>query len=184
MAVACKWAPVELSRADFYLFIFFLISLQHAGWSFTHPGPGLYIKATPLCERRFWMRPMCAATSGGSWLCVPDCELWQTLGLWDRLLFERAKTRHKRDKSVTLHVAASSPRPLSLPPSHSLPILPFFLSHFHPLLMCDTSILNILFPVFWSIGFTCRWVGNLHRLKGLPSLLMLSDNGVSIHPRC
>lgn len=175
------------SRVEPSWFFFFFSHQFAACWLKLHTHrPRLYIKASPLCERRFWMRPMCAATSGGSWLCVPDCELWQTLGLWDQLLFERAKTRHKRAKSVTLHVAASSPRPPShsLPPPHSLPILPFFLSHFHPLLMCDTLILNILFPVFWSIGFTCRWVGNLHRLKGLPSLLMLSDNGVSIHPPC
>lgn len=50
----------------------------------------------------------------------------------------------------------------------------FFFS-FHPLLMCRTLILNTLFPVFWSADFTCRWAGNLHQLKGLPSLLMLSD---------
>lgn len=68
-------------------------------------------------------------------------------------------------------------------PSRSHPFS-FFPSYFHPLLMFDTLILNILFPVFWSAGFTCRWAGNLHRLKGLPSLLMLSDNGVSIHPLC
>lgn len=71
-------------------------------------------------------------------------------------------------------------RPLPLPPPSSSSSL----SYFHPLLMCDTLILNIPFPMVWPIGFTCRWVGNLHRLKGLPSILMLSDNGASIHPLC
>lgn len=47
---------------------------------------------------------------------------------------------------------------------------PSSLSHFHPLLICDTLIPNIPFRMVWPIGFTCRWLGNLHRLKGLPPL--------------
>lgn len=143
------------------------------------PRP-LYIKASPPRERHFWMHPMCAAASRGSWFCVPDCELWQTSD-YETGFYLNAPKPDTNELSQS-HMAASKATSFPvLPPTFSLP---FCLSCFHPLLMCDTLILNILFPVFWSIGFTCRWVGNLHRLKGLPSLLMLSDNGVSIHPLC
>lgn len=140
----------------------------------------LYIKASPLWERRFWMHPMCAATIGGSWLCVLDCELWQTRDYESGFHLNAPKpdTNERSQSHMAASKAASAPRP----PSHFL--LSFLPPHFHPLLMCDTLILNILFLVFWLIGFTCRWVCNLHRLKGLPSLLMLSDNAVSIHPLC
>lgn len=145
------------------------------------PWP-LFILKRACCVKAFLNAShVCCSEQGVLVLCT-GLRAVTNLGLWDRLLFEHTKTRHKWAKSVTLHMAASKAASfLIFPPTFSLS---FFLFYFHPLLMCDTLILNILFPVFWSIGFTCRWVGDLHRLKGLPSLLMLSDNGVSIHPLC
>lgn len=67
----------------------------------------LYIKASPLCERHFWMHPMCAETSKGFRALCTGLHAVTNLGLWDRLLFEHTETRHKRAKSVTLHMAAS-----------------------------------------------------------------------------
>lgn len=117
--------------------------------TWTSQSLDLYTKTSPRDERHICTHP---------WFCVLDSELWQTMDYEAGFYLSTPKP-----KSVTLHIL------LVPPPSSSLSFfLSFLFSHFHPLLMCRTLILNIPFPMFWSNGFTCRWAGNLHQLKGLP----------------
>lgn len=100
---------------------FFLIS-SACCLKLHRPWP-LYTQASPHFERHFWMRPMCAATSKALVLCI-GLQAVSNLGLRDWLLFQHTKTRHKRAKSVTLHMAASK----VASPSSSSYFLPSFLS--------------------------------------------------------
>lgn len=170
MAIECKWAPVQAS---------FPHQFSACCLNLHRPPPPLYIKTSQLCERQFWTVPCVRrqpARGLGSVYWTARCDQLRITRL--AFIWTHQNQAQTSQLSHTSHGAKQSSLFLRLSP-----FLSFCLTFIH-FLMCDTLILNILFPVFWSIGFTCRWAGNLHRLKGLPSLLMLSDNGVSIHPLC
>lgn len=112
MAVECKWAPVALSRSEFFSSV--VSRLVAASQT-----PALYIKASPLCERHFLNAShVCGCGQGVLGLCT-GLRAVTNLGLLDWLLFEQTKTRHKRAKSVTLHMAASKGASFFIPPSLS-----------------------------------------------------------------
>lgn len=176
MAVECKWAPVELNWAEFsHQFSTCRLKL-HRHWPFTLKRVRC-VKGISKCIPCVPIR----AGGLGPVYRTAGCDKLRIMRLPFYFSTPQPDTNKLSQSHFTWQQAKQPPSSFSLPPT---PPLLFFLSYFHPLLMCDTLILNILFPVFWSVGFTCRWVDNLHRLKGLPSFLMLSDNGVSIHPLC
>lgn len=170
MAIECKWAPVQASFPHHF---------SACCLNLHRPWPPFILKQASYVKGNSEPSHVCGGKPARGWGSVYWAARCDQLRITrPAFIWTHQNQAQTSQLSHTSHGAKQSSLFLRLSP-----FLSFCLTFIH-FLMCDTLILNILFPVFWSIGFTCRWAGNLHRLKGLPSLLMLSDNGVSIHPLC